>query len=48
VIVGATVYFFSLVALKAIKKHDVELIQEYLPGRLKRLAVWLDRLALAK
>ena len=48
VIVGATVYFFSLVALKAIKKHDVELIQEYLPGRLKRLAVWLGRLALVE
>jgi O-antigen/teichoic acid export membrane protein len=45
VIVGATVYFFSLAALKAIKKHDVELIQEYLPKRLKRLAVWLGRMA---
>ena len=48
VIVGATVYFFSLAALKAIKKHDVELIQEYLPKGLKRVAVWLGRLALAE
>jgi Na+-driven multidrug efflux pump len=48
VIVGATVYFFSLAALKAIKKHDVELIQEYLPKGLKRVAVWLERLALAE
>jgi len=48
VIVGAAVYFFSLVALKAIKKHDVELIQEYLPKGLKRLAVWLGRVALVE
>jgi O-antigen/teichoic acid export membrane protein len=48
VIVGATVYFFSLAALKAIKKHDVELIQEYLPKGLKRVAVWLSRLALVE
>jgi O-antigen/teichoic acid export membrane protein len=45
-IVGAMVYFFSLAVLKAIKKHDVELIQEYLPKGLKRLAVWLGRIAL--
>jgi len=44
-ILGAIVYFLSLVALKAIKKGDVELIQEYLPRRLKRLAVWLSRIA---
>ena len=44
-IIGSTVYFLSLVALKAIKKHDVELIHDYLPGRFKRLAVWLDRIA---
>ena len=44
-IVGSAVYFLSLVALKAIKKHDVELIHDYLPRRFKRLAVWLDRIA---
>jgi O-antigen/teichoic acid export membrane protein len=48
VVVGATVYFCSLAALKAIKKHDVELIQEYLPKGLKQLAVWLGRLALVE
>jgi O-antigen/teichoic acid export membrane protein len=48
VIVGATVYFFSLAVLKAVKKHDVELIQEYLPKGLKRLAVWLGRIALVE
>ena len=45
VIVGATVYFLSLAVLKAIKKNDVELVQEYLPKGLKRLAVWLERIA---
>jgi len=45
VVVGATVYFLSLAVLKAIKKRDVELVQEYLPGGLKRLAVWLGRMA---
>lgn len=48
VIVGAAVYFLSLVALKAIKKHDLELIQEYLPERLKWVTGWLNRLALAE
>ncbi|UCE16261.1 MAG: flippase [Candidatus Bathyarchaeota archaeon] len=47
-VLGAAVYFFSLAALKAIKKHDVELIQEYLPKGLKRLAGWLGRLAFVK
>jgi len=45
VIVGAVVYFFSLAMLRAIKKRDVALIQEYLPKGLKRLAVWLGRMA---
>ncbi len=48
VIVGTTVYFLSLAVLKAIKKRDVELIQEYLPRGLKRLAVWLGRMALVE
>ncbi len=43
VIIGSAVYFFSLIALKAIKKHDIELIYNYLPSGLKWLAVWLDR-----
>jgi len=44
-IVGSAVYFLSLVALKAIKKSDIELFHDYLPRRFKRLAVWLDRIA---
>jgi len=45
VILGGTIYFSSLVVLKAIKKKDVELVQEYLPKGLKRLAGWLGRIA---
>jgi len=45
VILGSVVYFFSLVGLKAIKKQDMELVHDYLPGGLKRVAVWLSRLA---
>jgi len=48
VIVGFSVYLFSLVGLKAIKKRDVKLIQEYLPDGLKRVAVWLGRVAAAE
>jgi len=48
VIVGATIYFSSLIVLKTIKKKDVELVQEYLPKGLKRLAGWLGRIALVE
>jgi O-antigen/teichoic acid export membrane protein len=42
---GAIVYFFSLVALRAIKKEDVDLFHDYLPGPLKKVALWLGRVA---
>ena len=45
VLIGAVAYFFALVALKAIKKGDVELFRDYLPARLKWIANWLNRLA---
>lgn len=45
IILGAVTYFLSLVVLKAIKKQDVELIHDYLPGRFKRIAIWIGRLA---
>lgn len=48
VVVAAFVYFCSLVILRAIKKQDIELIHEYLPKRLKRVAIWLGRLILIK
>lgn len=47
VVVGALAYFLALVALKAIKKHDVELVEEYLPKNLKHMATWLERIAVA-
>jgi peptidoglycan biosynthesis protein MviN/MurJ (putative lipid II flippase) len=45
IIVGAGAYFLSLVALKAIKKPDVELFQEYLPSGFRWIVPLLERLA---
>ena len=45
VLIGAVAYFFALVALKAIKKRDVEVFRDYLPARLKWIANWFNRLA---
>ena len=44
-IIGPVTYFLSLVALRAIKKRDVELLRDYLPRRLKHVAFWLGRVA---
>ena len=43
--VGIIVYFVSLIALKTIKKSDIERVRDYLPGKFKGLASWLDRFA---
>jgi len=43
VIVGAVAYIFTLIALGAVKKKDVEMVQEYLPNKLKWTARWLNR-----
>lgn len=48
VIVGAIAYFLSLIALKAIKKQDLDLIHDYLPEGFKRIVVWVGRLASVK
>jgi len=45
VIVGASAYFLALVALRAIKRHDIELVEEYLPKKFKHIATWLERIA---
>jgi len=45
VLVGAIAYFLALVALKTIKKQDIELLQDYLPPSLKWIANWFNRLA---
>lgn len=47
VLVGAVAYSLSLIALKAVKKSDIELIEEYLPKNLKRVVAWLERFAVA-
>lgn len=47
IIVGASAYFLTLIALKAIKRRDVELVEEYLPKKLKRVAAWLKHIAVA-
>jgi len=47
VIAGASAYFLVLVALRAIKKHDIELLEEYLPKKLKRMVTLLERIAVA-
>jgi O-antigen/teichoic acid export membrane protein len=45
IVVGAATYFLSLVALKTIKKHDIEMLHDYLPRGFKWIAAWLSRLA---
>jgi len=45
VVVGAVAYFLSLIAFRAIKKEDIELVHEYLPSSLKPIAKWLERIA---
>jgi O-antigen/teichoic acid export membrane protein len=45
IIIGSVTYFLSLVALRTIKKRDVELLHDYLPKRLKHVAFWLSRAA---
>ena len=45
IFVGAATYFLSLVALKTIKKHDIEMLRDYLPKGFKWIAAWLSRLA---
>jgi O-antigen/teichoic acid export membrane protein len=45
IIVGALAYFAAIILLKALKKQDLELIQEYLPSKLKWVGEWLRRIA---
>jgi len=47
VVFGAVVYFLALVGLRAIKKYDLQLVQEYLPENLRKLTIWLERFAVA-
>lgn len=45
IIAGVATYFLSLVALKTIKNHDIEMLHDYLPKDFKWIANWLSRLA---
>lgn len=47
-VVGVIVYLFALIALKAIKKRDIELFQEYLPMRLRWIADLFTKIARAR
>jgi len=48
VFVGALVYFTSSMAFKAIKKHDVDLLRDYLPKGFKWIATWFSRIIRVK
>jgi len=46
--VGMVTYFLSLIALRALKKRDIELVREYLPNRLRWIVNVLNRIARVK
>lgn len=48
VVTGGLAYFLALIGLKTIKTRDMKLIEEYLPRRLNRIAVWLERFAVSE
>jgi len=48
VAVGGAAYALALMMLRAIKMRDVELVEEYLPKKLQRIATWLKRFAVAE
>jgi len=43
VIAGGLAYFISLIMLKAFTKQDLEILEEYLPSKLRWIATWLSR-----
>jgi len=47
IIIGSLSYFLALIALRAIKKQDLELVGEYLPKKLQRVTAWLERKVVA-
>jgi len=48
VIVGAFAYFLFLTVLRTIKKHDINMLRDYLPKGLKWIATWLSWIARVK
>jgi hypothetical protein len=47
-VVGAVVYLFSLIMVKAVNKRDIELLHDYLPSSLQWIAVFFSRIARVK
>jgi O-antigen/teichoic acid export membrane protein len=47
-VVSVTVYLIFLIVLKTVKKRDVELLREYLPAKLGRIADFVGRIARTK
>jgi len=45
VLVGGLAYFAALIMLKVFTKRDLEILEEYLPNRLRWVAAWLNRFA---
>jgi len=45
---GIVTYLLSLVALRAVKKRDIELVRDYLPNRLRWIVDVFNRIARAK
>lgn len=43
VVLGIIVYFLAIIALRGIRKEDLDLFREYLPGGLKKIAAWIER-----
>jgi O-antigen/teichoic acid export membrane protein len=46
IVIGIIVYFLAIIALRAIRKEDIDLFREYLPGRLKKIAALVERFIL--
>ena len=43
VLIGGVAYFVAVIVLRAIRKEDIKLFREYLPGKLKWAAALLER-----
>jgi len=44
---GGVAYFVGLAALRVLKRHDLALVEGYVPKRLRRVVNWLERFTVA-
>jgi hypothetical protein len=42
-VIGIIVYLLMIITLRAIKKEDIDLFREYLPGGLKKIVALIER-----